>query len=51
MKKIDRFLTSQVFIFYFYGLILFYSWTFRLEIENDQDWIDYRRIDGRTDLN
>jgi len=44
--KIDRFLTSEAFISFFYRLILFYSWTFRLKIENDKDWMDYRRNGG-----
>ncbi len=41
--KIDRFLASEAFISLFYRLILFYSWTFRLKIENDKDWMDYRK--------
>ena len=44
--KIDRFLTSEAFISFFYRLILFYSWTFRLKIENDKDWMDYRKNGG-----
>ena len=44
--KIDRFLASEAFISLFYRLILFYSWTFRLKIENDKDWMDYRRNGG-----
>jgi lysophospholipid acyltransferase (LPLAT)-like uncharacterized protein len=44
--NIDRFLTSEVFISFLYRLILFYSWTFRLKIENDKDWMDYRRNGG-----
>ena len=44
--KIDRFLASEAFISFFYRLILFYSWTFRLKIENDKEWIDYRRNGG-----
>jgi len=44
--KIDRFLTSEAFISFFYRLILFYSWTFRLKIENEKDWMDYRRNGG-----
>jgi lysophospholipid acyltransferase (LPLAT)-like uncharacterized protein len=44
--KIDRFLTSEVFISFFYRLILFYSWTFRLKIENDKDWMDFRKNGG-----
>jgi len=44
--KIDRFLASEMFISFFYRLILFYSWTFRLKIENDKDWMDYRRNGG-----
>jgi hypothetical protein len=35
--KIDRFLTSEAFISFFYRLILIYSWTFRLKIENDKE--------------
>ena len=44
--KIDRFLASETFISFFYQLILFYSWTFRLKIENDKDWMEYRRNGG-----
>jgi lysophospholipid acyltransferase (LPLAT)-like uncharacterized protein len=44
--KIDRILTSEAFISFFYRLILFYSWTFRLKIENDKNWMDYRRNGG-----
>ena len=44
--KIDRFLTSEVFISFFYRLILFYSWTFRLKIENDKDWMDFIKNGG-----
>lgn len=44
--KIDRFLASEVFISFFYRLILFYSWTFRLKIENDKNWMDFRENDG-----
>ncbi|HUV76988.1 MAG TPA: lysophospholipid acyltransferase family protein [Desulfobacterales bacterium] len=44
--KLDRFLTSEAFISFFYRLILLYSWTFRLKIENDKDWMDYRRNGG-----
>jgi len=44
--KIDRFLTSEAFISFFYRLILCYSWTFRLKIENDKDWMEYRRNGG-----
>ena len=44
--KIDRFLSSEVFISFFYRLILCYSWTFRLKIENDKDWMEYRRNGG-----
>ena len=44
--KIDRFLASEAFISFLYRLTLFYSWTFRLKIENDKDWVDYRRNGG-----
>jgi hypothetical protein len=30
----------------FYGLVLLYSWTLRLKIENDKEWMDYRRNGG-----
>ena len=45
-RKIDRFLTSEIFISFFYRLILFYSWTFRLKIENDKNWMDFRKNGG-----
>ena len=45
-RKIDRFFTSEVFISFFYRLILFYSWTFRLKIENDKDWMDFIKNGG-----
>jgi len=44
--KLDRFLTSEAFISFFNRLILFYSWTFRLKIENNTDWMDDRRNGG-----
>ena len=44
--KIDRYLKSEAFISFFYGLILLYSWTLRLKIENDKEWMDYRRNGG-----
>ncbi len=44
--KIDRFLESKALISFFYRLILFYSWTLRLKIENDKEWVDYRRNGG-----
>jgi lysophospholipid acyltransferase (LPLAT)-like uncharacterized protein len=44
--NIDRFLTSEAFVSFFYRLILFYSWTFRLKIENDKDWMNYIRNGG-----
>jgi lysophospholipid acyltransferase (LPLAT)-like uncharacterized protein len=44
--KIDRLLKSEAFISLFYRLILFYSWTLRLKIENDKDWMDYIRNGG-----
>jgi lysophospholipid acyltransferase (LPLAT)-like uncharacterized protein len=45
-RKIDRFLTSEIFISFFYRLILFYSWTFRIKIENDKNWMDFRKNGG-----
>jgi lysophospholipid acyltransferase (LPLAT)-like uncharacterized protein len=43
---VDRFLTSEAFISFFYRLILFYSWTFRLKIENDKNWQEYKKKGG-----
>lgn len=44
--KIDRYLKSEAFISFFYRLVLFYSRTLRLKIENDKEWMDYRRKGG-----
>ena len=44
--KIDRYLKSEAFISLFYGLVLLYSRTLRLKIENDKEWMDYRRNGG-----
>lgn len=44
--KIDRYLKSEAFISLFYGLVLLYSWTLRLKIENNKEWMDYRRNGG-----
>jgi lysophospholipid acyltransferase (LPLAT)-like uncharacterized protein len=41
-----RFLTSELFISFFYRLVLLYSWTFRLKIENDKGWMEYRKNGG-----
>jgi lysophospholipid acyltransferase (LPLAT)-like uncharacterized protein len=45
-KNLYRLLTSEAFISLFYQLVVFYSWTFRLKIENDKNWIDYKRNGG-----
>jgi lysophospholipid acyltransferase (LPLAT)-like uncharacterized protein len=44
--KLDRFLTSELFIFFLYRFILTYSWTFRLKVENEKEWVDYLKNGG-----
>jgi lysophospholipid acyltransferase (LPLAT)-like uncharacterized protein len=44
--KINRVLTSEAFISFFYRFILFYSWTFRLKVENEKEWLDYLKNGG-----
>ena len=44
--KLDRFLTSELFIFFLYRFTLTYSWTFRLKVENDKEWLDYLKNGG-----
>ena len=39
--KIDRFLTSEPFISFLYRFVQFYSWTFRLKVENEKEWMEY----------
>ncbi len=44
--KTDRFFTSELFISFLYRFCRAYSWTFRLKVENDKDWIDYLENGG-----
>jgi lysophospholipid acyltransferase (LPLAT)-like uncharacterized protein len=37
----DRFFTSELFISFLYRFCRAYSWTFRLKVENEKEWIDY----------
>jgi len=39
--KTDRFFTSELFISFLYRFCRAYSWTFRLKVENEKEWIDY----------
>jgi len=44
--KLKRFLTSELFIFFLYRFIIAYSWTFRLKVENEKEWVDYLKNGG-----
>ena len=44
--KIDRFITSELFISLLYRLNRIYSGTFRLTIENEEEWLDYLNNGG-----
>lgn len=46
MKKIKWFITSKFFLAFLYRFIRTYSWTFRLRVENEQDWMSYHREGG-----
>jgi hypothetical protein len=39
--KLDRLLTSELFISFFYRFVQAYSLTFRLKVENEKEWMDY----------
>ena len=39
--KLNRFLTSELFISFLYRFCRVYSWTFRLKVENEKEWINY----------
>ena len=45
-KTFKNILTTEAFVYFFYHFILLYSRTFRLEIVNDKDWMDYRKAGG-----
>lgn len=40
-KKLDRLITSQLFISFLYRLSRAYSWTFKFTVENEKEWMDY----------
>jgi len=44
--KLDRLLTSEPFISFLYRFVQGYSWTFRLKVENEEEWMDYLENDG-----
>lgn len=44
--KRDRFLKSELFISFLYRLCRAYSWTFRLEVENEREWMNYLENGG-----
>jgi lysophospholipid acyltransferase (LPLAT)-like uncharacterized protein len=44
--KTDIFLTSELFISFLYRFCRAYSWTFRLKVENEKEWIDYLEKGG-----
>jgi lysophospholipid acyltransferase (LPLAT)-like uncharacterized protein len=46
LRKFKNILTTEAFAAFFYHCILLYSRTFRLEIVNDKDWMDYRKTGG-----
>lgn len=46
MKKIKWFITSKFILALLYRFIRTYSWTFRLRVENEQDWMNYHRKGG-----
>ncbi len=44
--KIDLLFTSELFISFLYRFVRAYSWTFRLKIENESEWMDYLKNGG-----
>ena len=42
----DRFFTSELFISFLYRFCRAYSWTFRLKVENEKEWMDYLENGG-----
>jgi lysophospholipid acyltransferase (LPLAT)-like uncharacterized protein len=44
--KVNRFITSKLFIYFLYRFIRIYSWTFHLTVENEKDWLDYLKGGG-----
>jgi len=39
--KTDHLITSELFISFLYRLSRAYSWTFKLRVENENEWMDY----------
>jgi lysophospholipid acyltransferase (LPLAT)-like uncharacterized protein len=46
LKNINRFISSKISLELLYRFIRTYSWTFRLHIENEQDWMTYHQKGG-----
>ncbi len=44
--KLKRLLTSELFISFLYRFARAYSWTFRLKVENENEWMDYLKNGG-----
>jgi lysophospholipid acyltransferase (LPLAT)-like uncharacterized protein len=47
-KKIRNAITSQLATALLYRLIRAYSWTFRIKVENEDDWLTYLENGGRV---
>lgn len=45
-KKLDHFITSELFLSALYRINRLYSGTFRLTIENEEEWLDYLNHGG-----
>ena|GEM_PF-4223270 len=41
-----RFITSNLGLSFLYRFIRAYSWTFRLKVENETQWMDYLKSGG-----
>ncbi len=50
MLSLRKTVTTKLFHSFLYRFIRFYSSTFRMNIENEKPWIDYRRKGGRIIL-
>jgi hypothetical protein len=44
--KLVRLFTSEPFISFLYRFVQGYSWTFRLKVENEKEWMDYLENGG-----
>ena len=44
--KKSRFFTSELFLSFLYRFSRAYSWTFRLQVENEKEWMDYLEDGG-----